>query len=83
MTKHYLDAPLALTDGAWKNRASVQVWVPDDPEAFHRWRTGDQCGSNAGYQRHRKAGEPICEPCRAGHRTSAKHYRTRAQRAAS
>lgn len=27
----------------------------------------EQCGSNAGYFRHYRADEQICEPCRAAH----------------
>ena len=32
------------------------------------------CGTNAGYQRHRRYGEPVCDACRHAHNRD-KHYR--------
>lgn len=34
------------------------------------------CGTPGGYQRHRKAGEPACEPCRAAQAGYIRQYRT-------
>jgi hypothetical protein len=40
------------------------------------------CGTNAGYQRHLRRGEPTCADCRATHSARMKAYyrRTRARR---
>lgn len=77
MTAHHLDAPDVLTDGTWQPRRGVQVWAPDDPEAFRHEQAIDPCGTDRGYQRHRKAAQPACEPCRAAHSAAAKVYRVR------
>lgn len=42
----------------------------------------DKCGSYAGYQRHKRAGEYGCEPCRAAN-AAHRRERTERERAAS
>ena len=31
------------------------------------YKTGAACGTDSGYYRHRRQGEPACEPCRQAH----------------
>lgn len=40
------------------------------------------CGTYAGYQRHLRAGERACDPCREGRRLYQRQYRARPGRAA-
>lgn len=78
MRTSYLDAPDVLVDGHWETRGAVKVWVPWDAAEFYRFRTGDACGTNRGYQRHRRdAGEPPCSPCRIAHNATEKAGRVR------
>lgn len=37
----------------------------------------DPCGTYAGYQRHKKAGDTSCEPCRTAAADYMRHYRAR------
>lgn len=36
-----------------------------------------RCGTNSGYERHLKQGEPTCQPCREAHATWKAQYRRR------
>lgn len=43
-----------------------------------RWSVAE-CGTPAGYARHRREGTPICEPCRQVNRDRNKNYRIKAK----
>jgi hypothetical protein len=44
----------------WSSAQVAQILV-------RRGRKADRCGTPAGKQAHRRAGTPICEPCRQAH----------------
>lgn len=58
---------IALQAGQWVRDGLVWRWEPaPEPE---------RCGTERGYNWHRKHAEPICDPCREAHRIFMREYR--------
>lgn len=68
------DSPTVLHDGRWTLVGAVLRWLPDDPVAWRRWRAGDPCGTDRGYQRHKAKGEDACDDCRSARSAKARDY---------
>lgn len=51
-----------------KSRGITTVTVPRDTT-----RQPAGCGTDAGYQRHRRNNEPVCDACRAAHTLDRQH----------
>lgn len=55
-------------------RLTAGVWAGQEPSRGGGRPRRSGCGTDAGYQAHRKAGEPVCDACALAHREYMREY---------
>lgn len=75
----FLDGPRVVLD-----ITGIRAWTDANTRARDAYNA-TQCGSYAGYKRHRDAGQAACDPCLAANREQTNRWATdrKARRAAS
>jgi hypothetical protein len=72
---------IELDGGQWVREGLVWRWHDngqprdDGRDEFGRFVGHTECGTDAGYSRHRRRGETICDDCRTAHRTAQRQRR--------
>lgn len=70
--------PEPLEGGYWERDGLVMRWVQVTPVR----EGGPPCGTDAGYEAHRRHGEQTCDECRAAHAVKRAAHRSHERDAA-